>query len=256
MRYTINGLELNLVETGTGGRTLLFLHYFGGSSRTWNPVMDLLAGHSRCLALDGRGWGDSDAPPTGYTVADMADDVAGMVAALGLTRYTLVGHSMGGKTAQAFAARRPDGLEQLLLVAPSPLSPEPMTEEARAKMVVSWGSEAAARETLHTIAKRPLSPEAEAGVIADNLRASRVAWEAWAKEGSREDLSALAAQIAVPTVVLAGEADPVVTPDILRREVTARIAGATLETVPGAGHLLPREAAEMVAGWIRRVSGF
>ena len=254
MRYTINGLGLNLDETGGDGETLLFLHYFGGSSRTWGPVAARLAGRFRCLALDGRGWGDSDAPPTGYDVADMADDAANILAARGVTRYTLVGHSMGGKAAQALAARRPAGLARLLLVAPSPLSPEPMTDEARTKMRAAWGSEIAARETLAAIAKRPLTPEVEAAVIADNLRASRTAWEAWADSGSREDLSTLAEGIAVPTHVLGGEADPVITPDTLRQEVVARIAGATLDFVPGAGHLLPLEAADEVAAWIGRMA--
>ena len=248
--YTVNGFRLNLAETGAGETVLVFLHYFGGSARTWGPVMAGLAGQFRCLAPDARGWGDSDAPPTGYTVRDMADDVAALVAALGLTRYTLVGHSMGGKAAQALAARRPAGLERLLLVAPSPLSPEPMTEDARAKMRAGWGDEDAARETLKTIAKLPLDRDAEALALADTLRASRVAWEAWADAGSREDLSALAAMIEVPTFVLVGASDPVLPPDVLRREVVGQIVGATLTVVPGAGHLLPLEDAAAVAGWV------
>ena len=257
INYTVNGFRLNLAETGDpeNGAALIFLHYFGGSARTWGPVMELLAGQFRCLAPDGRGWGDSDAPPTGYAVADMAGDVASLIAALGLTQYTLVGHSMGGKAAQALAAARPAGLERLLLVAPSPLSPEPMTEDARAKMRAGWGKEDAARETLKTIAKLPLGPEYEALTLADNLRASRVAWKSWADEGSREDLSELAAKIAVPTSVLAGEADPVLPPDVLRREVAEKIAGATLTVVPGAGHLLPLEDAGAVAGWVRKECG-
>lgn len=250
-RYTINGVGLNLAEAGKEeDETLVFLHYFGGSSRTWGPVMDVLASRFRCLAPDARGWGDSDTPPSGYTVADMADDVAGLVAALGLTRYTLVGHSMGGKAAQVLAARRPAGLVRLLLVAPSPLSPEPMTDEERATLRAAWGDEGASRETLATIAKLPLGEEVGGMVVADNLRASRVAWEAWADTGSREDLSALAGEITVPTFVLAGAADPVLPPDVLRGAVVERITGATLTVVPGAGHLLPLEDVGAVAGWV------
>lgn len=256
-KYTINGVGLNLAETGDpeNDAAIVFLHYFGGSARTWGPVMERLAGPFRCLAPDARGWGDSDAPPMGYTVAAMADDVGRLIAALGLTRYTLVGHSMGGKAAQALAALHPAGLERMLLAAPSPLSPEPMTEEARAKMRAGWGREEAARETLKTIAKLPLGREVEEAVIADTLRASRVAWESWADEGSREDLSALAAKIEVPTHVLVGAADLVLPPDVLRREVVEKIAGATLTVVPRAGHLLPLEDAAAVAGWVQKEAG-
>ncbi|MGI4788720.1 MAG: alpha/beta fold hydrolase [Janthinobacterium lividum] len=252
MRYTNHGLSLNLFEAGQGEITLIFLHYFGGSSCTWQPVIRLLSAEYRCLALDLRGWGDSDAPSESECrVEDMAGDVGALVSALGLTSYTLVGHSMGGKVAQAFAASSPAGLEQLLLIAPSPLTPEPMSADDRDGMRAAYGSETAARQTLEKIACLPLSSKTIDAVIADNLRASRTAWEAWADIGSLEDLSKLAAQIQVPTHILSGTGDAVLTPDVLTREVVQRISGATQSTVPGAGHLLPLEAPEIVADWIR-----
>jgi pimeloyl-ACP methyl ester carboxylesterase len=251
MRYTIDGVGLNLFEQGEG-EALFFLHYFGGSSRTWKPVIDLLTADNRCLALDLRGWGDSDAvPEAACRVEDMAEDVRQIVAALGLTRYTLVGHSMGGKVALALAADPPPGLTQLLLVAPSPLSPEPMTEDDRAAMRAAYGSEAASRKTLEKIVCLPLSLETTKLVIADNLRASRTAWEAWADIGSKQDLSALAPRITVPTHVLSGTGDAVLSPAALQQLVVDRIPGATLTTVPDAGHLLPLEAPEIAANWIR-----
>ena len=252
MRYTVDGVRLNLFEIGSGEQTLFFLHYFGGSSRTWRPVMEQLAADFRCLALDQRGWGDSDAvPEDACHVENMVEDARQIVAALGLTRYTLVGHSLGGKVAQALAADPPPGLEHLLLVAPSPLSPEPMSEEDRASMRAAYGSEAALRETLGKIACLPLPAETEALVIADNLRASRAAWQAWADIGSKQDLSALAPKILVPVHVLSGTGDAVLPPDTQQREVVTRIPGATLTTVPAAGHLLPLEAPKVVADWIR-----
>ena len=250
MQTTFQGLTFHFFDTGTDQPALVFLHYFGGSARTWQPVIERLAPKFRCIALDLRGWGDSEATPTGYAVADMTDDVQGVLAALNLPGFTLVGHSMGGKAAQLLAARAVPGLERLLLIGPSPLSPEPMTDDDRAEMRAAWGHAGAARKTLDTIAKLPLPEAWQQQVVEDNLRASRAAWEAWADLGSREDLSALAAQIAVPTAVLAGEHDPVLSPDVLTREVVSRISGATLTVLPGAGHLLPLEAPEAVAAWI------
>ena len=57
MNFTRSGLSLSYSDTGSGANTLVFLHYFGGSSRTWQPVIDLLAPDFRCVALDLRGWG-------------------------------------------------------------------------------------------------------------------------------------------------------------------------------------------------------
>lgn len=254
MRYTNDNLTLFYSDTGPGEKALVFLHYFGGSSRTWQTVINLLAADFRCIALDLRGWGDSDAPPAqaACRVEDMAADVQALVAELGLTEYALAGHSMGGKVAQLFAAGAPAGLTHLLLTAPSPLSPEPMTEDDRSAMRAAWGDADASRKTLKKITGLPLSSKAADAAVADNLRASRTAWEAWADVGSREDLSALAAQIAVPTYVLSGAGDAVLSPGVLTREVVQRLPSATLTTLPDAGHLLPLEAPEAVADWIRR----
>lgn len=250
MHTTIDGLSFHVSDTGTGLPALVFLHYFGGSARTWQPVIERLSSQFRCLAIDLRGWGDSESTPTGYAVADMAGDVQAILDTLSLPRFALVGHSMGAKAAQVLAARALPGLEKLLLIGPSPLSPEPMTEGDRAEMRAAWGDADAARKTLNTIAKLPLSEAWQQQVIEDNLRASREAWEAWADLGSLEDLSAMAAQITVQTAVLAGEHDPVLSPDVLIREVTERIPGATQTLLPGAGHLMPLEAPDAVAEWI------
>lgn len=252
MKYTNNALQLSYSDTRNSKKTLLFLHYFGGSSRTWQPVIALLASEFRCVALDGRGWGESDAPQRheDCRVEAMAGDVRALVTELGVSEYTLIGHSMGGKVAQLLAAGVPAGLTQLLLVAPSPLSPEPMTDDDRASMRAAWGNADTSRKTLQTIACLPLSASTTEAIIADNLRASRIAWEAWADIGSREDLSALASKIAVPTAVLSGTSDAVLSPAVLTREVVNRIPGAALTTIPDAGHLLPLEAPDAVAGWI------
>ena len=254
MRYTSGSLRLSYSDTNAGAKTLIFLHYFGGSSCTWQSVIDLLSQDFRCLALDLRGWGNSDVPQSEAEcrVEKMAEDVHRLVAALDLREYTLVGHSMGGKVAQFYAAGDSPSLTQLLLIAPSPLSPEPMSNEDRSAMRAAYGDADASQNTLQKIACLPLSPEVADAVIADTLRASRTAWEAWADLGSREDLSALAGQITVPTHVLSGTGDAVLPPEVLTREVVRCIPGATLTTLPDAGHLLPLEAPKAAANWIRR----
>ena len=61
------------------------------------------------MNYDQRGWGDSANAPGPYDVQRLADDAQAVIAALGYSNYVLVGHSMGGKVAQALAARRPPG---------------------------------------------------------------------------------------------------------------------------------------------------
>ena len=102
-----NGLEFNLREIGVKEPTLAFIHYVGGTGRTWDLVAEQLSERHRCVAPDLRGWGGSDKDATSFDLHTQADDIAAIVQSLGLSQYILVGHSMGGKIAQILAARRP-----------------------------------------------------------------------------------------------------------------------------------------------------
>jgi pimeloyl-ACP methyl ester carboxylesterase len=77
----------------------------------------------RCVAYDHRGWGESDKPETGYSIQELANDAGGFNPSAGTDPFVLIGHSMGGKVAQRLAAKRPEGLEALILVAPAPPTP-------------------------------------------------------------------------------------------------------------------------------------
>src|SRR5690242_21079573 len=123
MKITSNGITLHVDDRGAGAPALVFLHYWGGSSRTWRHVTSMLGHDFRTVVIDQRGWGQSEAPSSDYSLADLANDAVGVLEAIGLDRYILIGHSMGGKVAQFLASRRPSGLAGLVLVAPSPPSP-------------------------------------------------------------------------------------------------------------------------------------
>ena len=114
MKVASNGIAIHTEERGTGALSLVFLHYWGGSSRTWKYVTAKLAPTFRTITVDHRGWGKSDAPAEGYGLTDLAADAEGVIAALRLQRYVLVGHSMGGKVAQLIASRQPMGLAGLV----------------------------------------------------------------------------------------------------------------------------------------------
>ena len=105
----VNGLNLLLRDVGSGSPALLFVHYWGGTGRTWDLVATELRRHHRCVALDLRGWGGSDKLTQEFSLEIQADDVAAAANSLRLSEYVLVGHSMGGKIAQILGARRPPG---------------------------------------------------------------------------------------------------------------------------------------------------
>jgi pimeloyl-ACP methyl ester carboxylesterase len=158
---------------------------------------------------------------------------------------------MGGKIALALAARRPKGLRSLILLAPSPPTPEPIKEEEREKLLQTHGNRCVATETVCKAAGGKLSGEVFERAINDNLRTSESAWKWWLENGSREDVSTEIEKINVPVLIAAGEKDEAMTPELLEREVARRIEGARLVIVPEVKHLLPLEAPATVVKLIR-----
>ena len=131
MNHHIQGLSIHAEVHGTAEPALVFLHYWGGTSRTWRKVTAELEGQFKRVANDARGWGKSDKTLAGCKLADLADEALALVKALGIKQYVLVGHSMGGKVAQLAASRRPEGLSGLILVAPAQPTPRRNPEEMR-----------------------------------------------------------------------------------------------------------------------------
>ena len=247
------GAEIILDDVGGVEPALIFLHYWGGSARTWAPVLARLPAAIRKLAIDQRGWGGSRATDGRYDLQALADDVADIVEALGIERYVLVGHSMGGKVAQILAGRRPGGLAGLVLVAPAPPTPMEVPPEIRAGMLASYQSRAGVIEALEVLAGPALDDAYREQVIADTLRGEAGAKRSWPDEGMSADASTSLAGLDLPTeIVLAGD-DQVEREPVLRPLFARYLPGATVTTVPRSGHLIPLEAPQAVSSASERI---
>jgi pimeloyl-ACP methyl ester carboxylesterase len=233
----------------------VFLHHFGGSGRTWEPLSEIMAQVGiRCIAPDLRGFGDSashEGDPAQFTVATMADDVAALIERLSLGTYVLIGHSMGAKVALALAGRQPRNLEALILLAPSPPTPEPMPDAERARLLAGYGDRAAAEETIKKITARPLPDLLLATAIADILRSSEGAWNGWLEHGSRENIVATLPSVRVPVFIAVGSNDETITAPLVKGAIAERLEpSAVVRIIGGAGHLLPLEAPISVGNFI------
>lgn len=251
MKITANGLTLHADDSGRGPLTLVFLHYWGGTGRTWHPVMAALPANLRKIALDARGWGRSDRPENGHDIATMADDVAAAIAVLGLDRYVLVGHSMGGKVAQLLASRRPSGLVGLVLVAPSPAGGKSLPEPERDGMAGAYAAPESVAWTIdNVLTERALPSAMRDQVIADSLGGAEAAKQFWPHVAISEDVSRDLVRIDVPVRVIGGENDKVDGIDMLRRVVLPSLPGTVMQSIPGVGHLIPLEAPQALAASI------
>lgn len=233
------------------GPTLVFLHYWGGSGRTWAPVISALPGRDT-LTLDLRGWGHSRTLPGPYDLRQLAADTRAVLGAAGVSDFVLIGHSMGGKVAQLVAAAGPGGLRGLVLVAPAPARPAASVDaQYRAGLSHAYDSAeavAGARDVVLTATALPAALRAQ--VVEDSLASAPAARTEWPLRGIAEDISAETQRITARTLVVAGEHDRVEPAEVLRTNLLAYLAHAELAVVPGSGHLIPLEAPEALAALI------
>jgi pimeloyl-ACP methyl ester carboxylesterase len=104
-------------DGGTGGIPVIFLHSFAGSIGHWQTQLEHLRDHRRAIAFDFRGHGKSDAPSdNNYSTEALSEDLKTIIDSLDLDRFILVGHSMGGSAAIAYAATEPERVAGLMLV--------------------------------------------------------------------------------------------------------------------------------------------
>lgn len=127
--------RVHIDDGGTGDLPVVFLHSAAGSTEHWRAQLDHLRASRRAVAIDLRGHGRSESPRNGdFKIASMAEDVASVVDALGLARFVLVGHSMGGAVAVSYAAAHPTRVAGLFLVDPAADGRQIPTEQADGMM--------------------------------------------------------------------------------------------------------------------------
>ncbi len=115
MRFRLsNGLAMGYRTSGAG-RVLVLLHPIGTGGQFWDEMSAHLVGNYRCLAVDFRGYGDSDTPATKFTLDDLADDVIEFLRAQEIRDCVVIGCSMGGMVAQGIALKAPELLAGLVL---------------------------------------------------------------------------------------------------------------------------------------------
>ncbi len=243
---------LNFIETGKGKITLVFLHYFGGSSKSWSYVISKLEKSFHCIAIDLRGFGNSPAPGEQLSVNDNANDVINLIQTLQLKKYVLVGHSMGGKIALDVTSQKPDGLVSLILIAPSPPTPEPSNHDDRIDLLTAFEDRSAIEKLIKKITAKPLMQSLFEDTVQTHLNVSHIAWNGWIEKGSREDISSLMQNIDVPVSIISGSSDPNFSTKFLNTEFVKYFPMASFKEMEG-GHLLPVEVPLEVAKVIEKI---
>ena len=123
-------------DGGSGGLPVVFVHSLVGNTTHWATQLAHLRRNRRAVAFDVRGHGRSEPPKdSNYTIVAMAGDVSAVADTLGLDRFVLVGHSMGGGVALSYAGAHPDRVAGLVLL--DPISDGKQIPEAEGKAFLS-----------------------------------------------------------------------------------------------------------------------
>ena len=237
-------------------RTLVFLHFWGGSSSTWSDVNEALSLNYTTVAIDLRGWGGSTGPAKddAYSIFHLANDVEAVVKSLELTNFILVGLSMGAKVAQLVAGRgRLDGLKGLILVSPAPPTPMELPEEMREQQIHAYDNASSAEFVAKNVLTVSSPSESTVqSLVRDMLRGNEWARAAWPSYAMAEDVSHVTHNIKLPVLVVAAKKDVVEPLDRVQKEVCGRIQSAQLVVLENSGHLSPIDDPLKLANHIDR----
>ena len=249
MKTKTNGIELHYELHGKEGAPWLVLsHSLACSVRMWDPQIAAFKDRYRVLAFDTRGHGASDAPAGPYTLEMLADDLHGLLGALGISRAHFCGLSMGGMIGQTFALKNPGVFASLALADTASRYPKeawPAWQE-RIGVAGSQGMAPLAQPTLERWFTEPFRKTNAATVeeIRKLILATPVAgYVGCCHAIPRIDVSARLKEIACPILVLVGEQDPG-TPVAMAREIHSNASGSKLTVIPQAAHLSNLEQPE------------
>ncbi len=247
---------------GATGLPVIFIHGFPLDRSMWRGQIDGLGGICRAVAMDLPGFGATPAASDGRsqtTMDDYADCVITLADALGFQRFVACGLSMGGYVAFTLARRYAHRLSGLILCDTRAEGDAPETARNRhidADRVLGEGLAFLLEKHVRIL----LAPETLARrrdlVNAVEAMIHRCSWQGVAAAlrgmSTRRDFRPVLNRIGIPTLVIAGAEDAITPPAGAQLMATA-IPGAELAVIPGAGHLAPLEAPDLVNTAIRKL---
>ncbi len=247
-KAAVNGIEVYYEDRGTGDPLMMIIG-LSGAGRGWGPQIPLFSEEYRTLIPDHRGAGRTTAPPDGYTIEQLASDMAEVLRSLNTGPAHIMGSSTGGAIGQVLALDHPDVVRSLVLVSTWAKADAYFHRcfSVRKQILNELGREAYTKasstflwsaryirehpEDLHRWEQAVLSAPADIGIL--NKRIEMVS--------AHDQLSRLG-RIDKPTLVIVGRQD-VCTPTFYSDELAEAIPGAELAVLEG-GHFFYKEDPE------------
>ncbi|MGF1562846.1 MAG: alpha/beta fold hydrolase [Geminicoccaceae bacterium] len=249
MKLRVSGYELNLVVDGSPkAPPLLLLHALATNGHMFDDAIAELARHFRCIRVDLRGHGLSEAPPRPYAFKAYVADLLGVLDHLGIARTHVLGVSLGGMIAQHLGLIAPERIERLVLVSTTsrtPLEARPVWQE-RMDTVSAHGVASQIEPTLarwFTDGYAKTAPNVFAQIGEMIGKTSQTGYLGACDAIMELDVTGQLKGLRGPTLVMVGEQDQG-TPVSAAQAIQAAVPDARLVVVPDASHMLPIEQRE------------
>jgi 3-oxoadipate enol-lactonase len=240
MKISANGIDINYTIEGEGP-WLTLSHSLACNLHMWDEEAKRLSKRYKVLRYDTRGHGQTSAPAGAYTLEQLADDLHGLLQALGVNTTHFVGLSMGGMIGQTYALKHPGVFASLTLCDTTSRYP---AEAAglwvdRIKTVETKGMEPLVAPTLErwfTEPFRKAHPQVIANVAAMIRTTPPMGYAGCSHAIPKINLTARLKEIRCPALVIVGKDDPG-TPVAMAEEIHQALPGSKLVVIPSAAHL-------------------
>jgi pimeloyl-ACP methyl ester carboxylesterase len=248
MVITLNNLQLNYTDSGTG-QTILILPGWGSSSTAWQTVVADLSQTYRVLVLDLPGFGQSQAPREVWGVEEYTNIVKGFLQKLGLDEYILLGHSFGGQIALNLASGNERLPSRLILCAPAALR-HPLTVKQKFFHVLAKIGKAIFSLPGLRVLGAPLRKVLYRAAGSQDYAQAQGMMRAVMAKVLRQDLTVKLPSVKMPTLLVWGSEDKSV-PVSDGEKMRMAMPQAQLRVIAGVDHGFPYKAWEQFAPMLK-----
>jgi pimeloyl-ACP methyl ester carboxylesterase len=244
----------SVLVIGGGAHKVLALHGWFGSAESWDPLMDVLDTKRFTYAfMDYRGYGGSKHLRGEFSLAEIARDAICAADKMGWSRFSLMGHSMGGAAIQHVLAAAPERVRSLVGITPVPASGVAFDEATWGLFSSAAGSAEARRGILDFSTGNRLSGHWLDRMLAQSLaHSTQEAFAAYLPSWAKTDIAAQIDGMKTPVKVIVGEYDPGLNEGVMRETWMRWYPNARLEVMRNAGHYPMDEAPVALATSIER----
>lgn len=246
------------VIRGSGEHHVLAVHGWFGSARGWGSLPEYLDGSAyTCAFMDLRGYGDRMQDAGQFTMEEAAADALALADELGWERFSVIGHSMGGKVAHQVLLQAPRRVRRLVGINPVPAAGVPMDEQTWGLFDGAAGEPANRAAIIDFTTGNKLTKSFIEQMVRHSLENStKEAFGAYLPSWARSDFSSqVTNDLSVPVKVIVGETDPALSAAVMEQTWLSYFPGAELEILASAGHYPMFEVPAVLATSIENFLG-